>query len=118
MNWIVYALIIFSLILAFSIGTQDESLATLVGSGSLKLRWAMVLGAFLAFFGVLFLSRYVGETIGKDLLGKNVEYTTLMILSIILGMSIWLLVATRTGVPISTTHTVVGAVFGISIILV
>ena len=39
-----------------------------------------------------------------------------MIFSIVFGMSIWLLVATRTGVPISTTHTVVGAVFGISII--
>lgn len=117
MNWLVYALILFSLVLVFSIGTQDESLSTLVGSGSLKLKWAMGLGGILAFLGVVFLSESVGETIGKNLLEDQVNYTMPMILSLVLGTVLWLLIATRTRVPISTTHTVVGAVFGISIII-
>ena len=116
MNWLTYCLIVFAIILTFSIGAQDETMATVYGSGSLRLKIAILLGGFLSFLGVLFLSSKVGETIGKDLLGETVDYNSNMIFAILVGTSFWLLLASKTSVPISTTHSVVGSVFGISIV--
>lgn len=116
MDWLTYCLIILAIILTFGIGAQDESMATVYGSGSLRLKIAILLGGFLSFLGVLLLSSKVGETIGADLLGERVNYNSNMIFAILAGTSFWLLLASRTSVPISTTHSVVGSVFGISII--
>ncbi len=116
MDILIIGLIIFSLILSFGIGGQDETMATVYGSGSLKLRWSILIGGLLALLGVYLLSKNVGETIGQDLLGETIKYNTLMILAIVLSTSFWLLLAAKTSVPISTTHSIVGAVFGISII--
>ncbi|WP_371803757.1 inorganic phosphate transporter [Candidatus Lokiarchaeum ossiferum] len=116
MDWLTYCLIIFAIILTFGIGAQDESMATVYGSGSLTLKFAIILGGILSFLGVIFLSSKVGETIGADLLGEDVDYNSNMIFAILAGTSFWLLIASKTSVPISTTHSVVGSVFGISFI--
>ena len=116
MNWLTYGLIGFAIILTFGIGAQDESMATVYGSGSLRLKMAIFLGGILSFLGVLFLSSKVGETIGADLLGEKVDYNAYMIFAILAGTSFWLLLASKTSVPISTTHSVVGSIFGISIV--
>jgi inorganic phosphate transporter, PiT family len=116
MYWLTLLLIIFCLLLVFGIGGQDESMATVYGSGSLKLRTAIIVGSFFAFLGVLFLSGSVGETIGENLLGETVNVTSYMILAILLGTATWLILASKTHVPISTTHSIVGAVVGISIV--
>jgi len=102
--------------LAFGIGSNDETMATLVGSRVIKTKYAIGLGAVLAFVGVMFLSESVGRTIGENLLGQGVEYNVYMLLEIIISTTIWLIVASRTGAPISTTHSVVGAVFGVAIV--
>ncbi|MCP4763197.1 MAG: inorganic phosphate transporter [archaeon] len=109
-------LIIFALALAFGIGANDETMATVVGSKVLKLKPAIILGAILAFAGCFWLSAGVGKTIGASMLGEKVEYNSFMMLAIILSTAIWLVVASRTGAPISTTHSVVGSIFGISLV--
>src|SRR6056297_3270774 len=115
MDTITILLIIFSLVLVFAIGAQDETMATVYGSGSLRLFWAMVMGGGLGFLGVIFLSDNVGKTIGSNLLGMdNVQKK--MILAIVISTAIWLLVAIKTHLPISTTHSVVGSVFGIAVV--
>ena len=116
MEPIVIILLILMLALAFGIGANDETMATLVGSRSVKVKVAVILGGILVFVGVLFLSANVGETVGSGLLGENVTYTISMMLSILISTTIWLIVASKTGAPISTTHSVVGSVFGIAII--
>ena len=58
----VYILLILSLFLAFGIGANDETMATVVGSGSLKLRISVYIGGVLVVLGCLFL---------KDLSWKN-----------------------------------------------
>lgn len=116
MDWLTVILIIMSVLLAFGIGAQDETMSTVYGSGALPLRFAMVIGSILSFLGVILLGSSVGKTIGANLLGENIDYSERMILAVLIGTVLWLFSAARLNVPISTTHTIVGAVFGISIV--
>ncbi len=116
MEPIVIIILILMVILSFGIGANDETMATLVGSRVLKTKYVIVLAAILSFVGVYFLSDKVGKTIGENLLGANVEYSVSMLIAIIISTTIWLIVASLTGAPISTTHSVVGAVFGVAIV--
>ena len=116
MDWIILSLIALAIALSFGIGANDETMANVVGSGSLKLKRAVLLGGALAFIGVLFLSASVGKTIGASLLGPGVSYNSYMMMAILLSTVVWLIVSSKTSAPISTTHSVVGAVFGISIV--
>jgi len=116
MEPIVIIILVLMVILSFGIGANDETMATLVGSRVLKTKYVIGLAAILAFVGVYFLSDKVGKTIGENLLGPNVEYSVSMLIAIIISTTIWLIVASLTGAPISTTHSVVGAVFGVAIV--
>jgi len=116
MELVVLILIILAIALAFGIGANDETMANVVGSGSLKLKRAVIFGGILAFLGCLFLSANVGKTIGKSLLGSAVTYNLFMMMAILLSTSFWLIFSSKTSVPISTTHSVVGSIFGISFV--
>ncbi|MCK5304233.1 MAG: inorganic phosphate transporter [Candidatus Heimdallarchaeota archaeon] len=116
MEPIVIIILVLMVILSFGIGANDETMATLVGSRVLKTKYVIALAAILAFVGVYFLSDKVGRTIGENLLGPNVEYSVSMLIAIIISTTIWLVVTSLIGVPISTTHSVVGAVFGVAIV--
>ena len=116
MDPIIIVLLILMIALAFGIGANDETMSTLVGSRSLKTKYVIVLAAVLSFIGVMFLSKEVGKTIGENLLGADVNFTISMLFAILISTTIWLVVASTTGVPISTTHSVVGSVFGVAIV--
>ena len=116
LDTMVYVLLVLSMILAFGIGANDETMATVVGSGSLKVRIAVFIGGALVVLGCIILSTNVGKSVGADLVGVTVTYDNKMMLAVLLSTSIWLIVASQTGAPISTTHSVVGSIFGIAII--
>ena len=116
MEPIVIIILVLMVILSFGIGANDETMATLVGSRVLKTKYVIALAGILAFIGVYFLSDKVGRTIGENLLGPNVEYSVSMLIAIIISTTIWLVITSLFGVPISTTHSVVGAVFGVAIV--
>jgi PiT family inorganic phosphate transporter len=116
MNVLLWIIIILSIFLAFSIGSQDQTFATTIGSGSLKIKHAVILGSILAFIGTFLLSSAVGKTIGKNLLGPSIQYTLLLVISIIFSTGLWIIISSLKGIPISTTHTVVGSIFGIGIV--
>ncbi|MHA1465526.1 MAG: inorganic phosphate transporter [Candidatus Heimdallarchaeaceae archaeon] len=116
MEPIVIIILVLMVILSFGIGANDETMATLVGSRVLKTKYIIALAGILAFIGVYFLSDKVGRTIGENLLGPNVEYSVIMLIAIIISTTIWLILTSLIGVPISTTHSVVGAVFGVAIV--
>lgn len=116
MDPIVIVLLVLMVALAFGIGANDETMSTLVGSRSLKTKYVIVLAAVLSFIGVMFLSKEVGKTIGENLLGVDVSFSVSMLFAILISTTIWLVVASTTGVPISTTHSVVGSVFGVAIV--
>jgi len=117
MEPLIIAIIFATFALAFGIGTNDETMATVVGSGALSLNKSVILGGVLVFLGTVFMSKRVGKNIGASLFGTGLQpvFTEFMILAIIIGTSFWLVIASRTGAPISTTHSVVGSVLGVAL---
>jgi len=116
MDLLILIVILITLYLAFGIGSNDETMSSVVGSGSLSLNQAVLWGGLLASLGCIFLSKNVGKNIGSSLLSQElqIEYDVWMMLAIILSTSTWLIFASKSGAPISTTHSVVGAVIGVA----
>ncbi len=109
-------LIIMGISLAFSIGANDETLATLVGAGVLKFNFALMAGGFATGFGMVFLSQGVGKTVGADILGPGVNYSIFMLLAVLISSIVWLIIGSLAGIPLSSTHSTVGSIFGVLII--
>lgn len=113
---------IFAFLDAFNIGANDvsNSFSSSVSSRSLKYWQAMVLAAIMEFTGALLVGNRVSDTIRKKIIQPdtfNNEPTVLMLAMAmaLVGSSIWLSIATSIGLPVSTTHSIVGAVIGVGI---
>ncbi|MFO8020452.1 MAG: anion permease [Promethearchaeia archaeon] len=109
-------LIVMGISLAFAIGANDETLAALVGTNILKFRIALICGGMAAGFGMIFLSRGVGETVGANILGPGIKYTSFMLLAVLISSIIWLILGSLAGIPLSSTHSTVGSIFGVLIV--
>ncbi len=101
----------------WSIGANDaaNSLGTAVGSRVLTLRQAIVLIAIFGFLGAYLQGSYVVKTIGKgivpmDQLGKNLAIYLALVAAF--AACAWVALATYWKMPISTSHSIVGAVAG------
>ncbi len=110
--------------MAWNIGANDvaNAMGTSVGSKALTLRRAVFLAAILEFSGAFFVGSSVSETIQKGIIDFQVFEAEPMIF--VLGMMGSLLatgallqVASYFGLPISTTHAIVGAVIGFGAIV-
>lgn len=110
--------------LAWSNGANDnfKGVATLFGSGTTNYRgaitWATVttfLGSVAAIFlaGVL-VKNFSGKGLVPDALVQSPQFAV----SIALGAALTVFLATKTGMPISTTHSLVGALFGSGVLAV
>ncbi|MBD3214111.1 MAG: hypothetical protein GF311_15995 [Candidatus Lokiarchaeota archaeon] len=102
--------------LAFSIGANDETLSALVGAGVIKFKIALIIGGAATGFGMIFFSQGVGETVGADILGSGIKYTQFMLLAVLISSIIWLIIGSFSGIPLSSTHSTVGSIFGVLII--
>jgi PiT family inorganic phosphate transporter len=103
-----------ALYVAFAIGTGDESVAPLAGSGYVSLNGAVVIGGVAAFLGAVLLGYRVETTIGVDLLVVRVTYSDVAV--ILVSMASWVTLGSIFGLPISSTQSVVGAAVGLSLI--
>jgi inorganic phosphate transporter, PiT family len=102
-----------ALYIAVSIGANDETSAPLAGSGSLSLDTAVLVGASLASLGAVFFSQRVEETIGHQILtGTLIDSEIVLIL---VTVALFLTIASSIGLPVSTTHSTVGAVIGLGL---
>ncbi|HDI74550.1 MAG TPA: inorganic phosphate transporter [Thermoprotei archaeon] len=99
--------------IAWSIGANDETMATLAGSGMVSVALAALIGAIMDFLGAVFMGYMVEETIGRGLIVREVGIADTFI--ILLAVATWLVVASYRGWPISTTHSTVGAAIGLGI---
>jgi len=109
----------FGLFMAWGIGANDvaNAMATSVGSGALTARQAVMIAAVFEFVGAYLAGGEVTSTIRKDIVDTSVfvETPDLLIygmLAALLAAGVWLFMASRRGWPVSTTHTIVGAVVG------
>lgn len=107
---------------AFGIGANDvsNSFATSVSSGSLSLGQACIIACFTEFLGAVLLGAETAETIKGGILAienyiAQPEMLMLTMMCALVGSATWVLTASKFGVPVSTTHAIVGAVIGTGI---
>lgn len=113
-------LVVFTLALAAANGANDVSkgIATLVGSGVTNYRGAVIWGSLCTLVGAVvaaFASQALVATFsGKGLLAQPVS-SLQFLLAIACGAVGWLVIATRLGLPVSTTHSLAGALIGTAV---
>jgi PiT family inorganic phosphate transporter len=109
----------FGLFMAWGIGANDvaNAMATSVGSKALTIKQAILVAAIFEFAGAVLAGGEVTSTIRKgivdaDLLSGSPELLVYGMLAALLAAATWLLIASRNGWPVSTTHSIVGAIVG------
>jgi PiT family inorganic phosphate transporter len=108
------ALLAIGFLVAFAIGSNDETMSPAVGARVFSVTLAVGLGAVINLIGAVFMGAGVSEKVGSDLIGGR-ELTTTMVFAILISMAIWLIVASASkGLPISTTQCIVGSVIGVA----
>lgn len=115
LSTIVIIFIIISVVISFAIGANDETMATIYGSRTLKMREILILAVIFAILGAFFLGGSVSETVGKDLLFFPVNNP--VVLTILISTAIWLIISSIFGLPISTTHATIGSIIGVGLLL-
>lgn len=115
---------LFGIFMAFNIGGNDvaNSFGTSVGAGTLTIRQALAVAAVFEVSGAVIAGGEVTSTIRGgivDLSGVTVEplQFVYIMMSALIAAALWLLFATRRGYPVSTTHSIVGAIVGSSVML-
>lgn len=123
MEWTIF-IILATLFVAYTNGANDnfKGVATLFGSGTTDYRkalgWATVTtlaGSITAFF---FVTNLVKTFSGKGLVPDVLIATPEFLLAVALGASATVLLATLTGIPISTTHSLTGALVGAGLVAI
>ncbi len=115
------AAIVAGLYMAWNIGANDvaNSMGTSVGSRSLTIRQAVVAAGIANFAGAVLVGSHVTETVRKGMFDPlSFDPTVLMcgMLAALLAAGVWLQLASYFGLPVSTTHTIVGAVIGFAVV--
>ena len=115
--------VILGFYLAWTIGANDfaNSMGDAVGSGALSIRNAVILGAVCEFAGSVLVGAHVTDTVRKGIVDPAMfaatpELLVLGMISALLACAIWVHMATLWGMPVSTTHSIVGAVAGFGIL--
>lgn len=114
--------VLFGLFMAWGVGANDvaNAMATSVGSKAVTLKQAIIIAAIFEFAGAFLAGGGVTNTIRKGIIdpsaiSKLPDGNLLLIygmLAALLAAGIWLMLATRKGWPVSTTHSIVGAIVG------
>lgn len=111
--------LLFGFYAAWNIGANDVSnaMGTSVGSKALTIRQAVIIAAIFEFCGAVFFGSHVSETLQHGLINPNVfaDHPHVLVngmLASLLACGIWLQLATYLGLPVSTTHAIVGAIVG------
>ncbi|WP_317622835.1 anion permease [Thiohalophilus sp.] len=110
---------VFGLFMAWGVGANDvaNAMATSVGSKALTIKQAIIIAAIFEFLGAFLAGGQVTATIRKgmidaEMMAGSPELLVYGMLAALLAAGIWLLIASRAGWPVSTTHSIVGAIVG------
>lgn len=114
---------IFGVFMAWGVGANDvaNAMATSVGSRALTIRQAILIAAVFEFAGAFLAGGEVTATIRSNIIDAGALNGTANLLvygmlASLLAAGIWLLVATHYGWPVSTTHSIVGAIVGFAVV--
>lgn len=129
-QWIVVLGGILAFAMAWGIGANDvaNAFATSVGAGSITLPMACVIAAVMEFAGALLLGGSVTDTVRKKVIKVSIfdpnssdgaangpEMLLTGFFIALLAATIWLILATALSLPVSTTHSIIGALIGIGL---
>lgn len=110
---------LFGIFMAWGIGANDvaNAMATSVGSKALTIKQAILVAAVFEFLGAVLAGGEVTSTIRKgivdaSLLSGTPELLIYGMLAALLAAGTWLFIASQNGWPVSTTHSIVGALVG------
>lgn len=113
---------LFGLYLAWNIGANDvaNAMGTSVGSHALSIRRAVLVAAIFEFAGAFLVGGEVTDTIRKGILSPELfehepRELALGMLAALLSSALWLHLASWRGLPVSTTHSIVGGVIGFGV---
>ncbi len=111
--------VVFGLYMTWGIGANDvaNAMGTSVGSGAITVMQAVIIAAIFEFSGAFIAGGHVTKTIRKGIIDpssivNNPEILVFGMIAALLAAGIWLMVASARGWPVSTTHSIVGAVVG------
>jgi len=107
--------------MAWSIGANDvaNSMATAVGAKAITFKQAVLIAGVLNLVGAVFVGGHVTDTVRKgivDVTGLESEILLLGFISSLLAAAIWVTLSTWKEMPISTTHSIIGALVGFGLI--
>ncbi|KAF9377185.1 hypothetical protein CPB97_010359 [Podila verticillata] len=113
---------IFAFLDSYGIGANDvsNSFGAAVGSGALNLKQAVLIASVCEFLGAFLMGSETADTIKGGLIDVNLfsdqpELLMLAMVCALVGSSTWVLFASSRGLPVSTTHAIVGAITGAGI---
>ena len=113
--------------MAWNIGANDvaNAMGTSVGSRALTLKQAVIIAAIFEFCGAFFAGDAVTDTVRKGIL--EVDFSTVTpeisqdiafgFIAAMMAAATWLTIATRFGLPVSTTHSIIGGIIGVGLVL-
>jgi len=114
--------VVFGLYMTWGVGANDvaNAMGTSVGSGAITVRRAILIAAVFEFAGAVLAGGHVTGTIRKGIISAEAvpspEVLVLGMLAALLAAGTWLMIASSLGWPVSTTHTIVGALVGFGVI--
>lgn len=112
-------------IMAYGIGANDvaNAMGTSVGSKALTIKQAIIIAMIFEFAGAYLAGGEVTSTIRKGIIDSSAfiaipESLVIGMISALLAAGVWLLVASYLGWPVSTTHSIIGAIIGFALVAV
>ena len=107
--------------MAWSIGSNDvaNSMATAVGAKAITFKQAVIIAGVLNLVGAVFVGSHVTDTVRKgivDVTGLDSHILLLGFVASLLAAAIWVTLSTWKSMPISTTHSIIGALVGFGLI--
>ena len=108
--------------MAWSIGSNDvaNSMSTAVGAKAITHKQAVIIAGVLVFLGAVFVGPHVAQTIKSEIINVESIQPNLLILgfiSALLAAAIWSTLSTWKEMPISTTHSIIGALMGFGLVV-
>lgn len=123
MEILVVIAIVIAVYMAWNIGANDvaNSMADAVGSKALSIFWAVILAGICEFCGAVLVGSHVTNTVRKGIIDSQIFAQEPMVLAhgmvcAMLAAAVWLNAASYFGMPVSTTHSIVGAIVGFGIL--
>jgi PiT family inorganic phosphate transporter len=118
-NVLIILAIVFGVFMAWGIGANDvaNAMGTSVGSGAVTIKQAVIIAVIFEFSGAILAGGEVTATIRKGILDtalfvNDPHLLVYGMLASLLAAGTWLLIASSLGWPVSTTHSIVGAIVG------